>query len=87
MFLAASPSCVAEGAAGTCINKATCTGRSIAGFCPGAAEIQCCIPASLGSCTVSGRTGSCFDRSACVAGTAYAGYCPGATNIQCCIKN
>ncbi|CAF3428422.1 unnamed protein product, partial [Rotaria socialis] len=36
-------SCTANGRAGVCKDKATCTGTAHAGFCPGAANIQCCV--------------------------------------------
>lgn len=39
------PSCTANGKAGECRDKATCTGgTTVAGLCPGAANIQCCVP-------------------------------------------
>jgi predicted chitinase len=37
------PACTANGATGICISTADCNGRSVAGFCKGAANIQCCV--------------------------------------------
>lgn len=36
------PACTANGAAGVCISKSVCKGKPVAGFCKGAADIQCC---------------------------------------------
>ena len=35
--------CSANGKSGVCIAKSTCSGTSVAGQCPGAADIQCCV--------------------------------------------
>jgi len=73
-------SCTVPGVgSGLCVDTSGCGGRSYPGYCPGAANIQCCVSA----CNVSGSAGTCIDKSAC-RGTATAGYCPGAANIQCC---
>jgi len=40
---ATGPACIANGLSGVCISKSACKGRAIAGFCPGAADIQCCV--------------------------------------------
>jgi hypothetical protein len=55
-------------------------GKSEAGHCPGAANIQCC---TYGSCTASGKKGFCQSTSSCT-GTSTPGLCPGASDIQCC---
>jgi sulfatase modifying factor 1 len=42
----AATTCVANGRPGTCLDTAVCAGlgrESIAGFCPGPANIQCCV--------------------------------------------
>lgn len=36
------PACTANGAQGVCIATSACKGRSVPGFCKGAANIQCC---------------------------------------------
>lgn len=33
----------AQGLVGKCVSKSTCSGVSVAGLCPGAANIQCCL--------------------------------------------
>lgn len=40
--------CLANGASGTCLPTAMCGAgsMSVSGFCPGPADIQCCVPAS-----------------------------------------
>ncbi|CAF0898665.1 unnamed protein product [Adineta steineri] len=77
--------CTANNMKGTCKTTTTCTGKSVAGHCPGAANIQCCIPTGS-SCTANGKGGSCVATSAC-AGTSVAGHCPGAASIQCCVAS
>jgi hypothetical protein len=57
---------------------------STPGYCPGAANIECCTPPP--SCDVNGMSGTCIETSACAAmgGTSTPGYCPGAADIECC---
>lgn len=75
----------------------------IAGFCPGSASVQCCVPEvptpppSNGGaerpygagerCNVSGQQGICGTPSDCVGGQRYSGYCPGDSSIQCCVED
>ncbi|CAF4261478.1 unnamed protein product [Rotaria socialis] len=82
-FALAQTACTAKNAKGTCIATSSCSGTSVAGLCPGAANIQCCIPKGT-ACTANGKSGSCIATSSC-AGTSVAGLCPGAANIQCCV--
>ncbi|CAM4870755.1 unnamed protein product [Rotaria socialis] len=82
-FALAQTACTAKNAKGTCIATSSCSGTSVAGLCPGAANIQCCIPKGT-ACTANGKSGSCIAKSSC-AGTSVAGLCPGAANIQCCV--
>ncbi|KAK0560338.1 hypothetical protein OC844_003815 [Tilletia horrida] len=68
-----------NGLVGECIATSSCSsqgGSSAAGFCPGAADIQCC---TYGSCS----SGSCLPTLGC-SGSTQAGLCPGDTEIQCC---
>lgn len=81
----AATSCAVDHLVGSCIDKSTCTGQSVAGRCPGATNIQCCLPTGP-SCSANGKTGVCIDTSAC-SGTSVAGRCPGAANIQCCVSS
>ncbi|KAF9114070.1 hypothetical protein BGX27_000201 [Mortierella sp. AM989] len=78
-----------DGRTGKCAPTGSCSGISIAGLCPGPANIQCCVSGgSTGgsSCTVGdGRTGKCISTSSC-SGTSVPGFCPGASNIQCCVS-
>ncbi|CAF1595492.1 unnamed protein product [Adineta ricciae] len=83
--VSAQTGCTAENARGTCIATSSCSGKSVPGHCPGAANIQCCIPRGSG-CSASGRSGICIATSSC-AGTSVPGHCPGAANIQCCVAN
>ncbi|CAF0979326.1 unnamed protein product [Adineta steineri] len=83
--VSAQTACTANNMKGTCKVTTSCTGKSVAGHCPGAANNQCCIPTGT-SCTANGKSGSCVATSAC-AGTAVAGHCPGAANIQCCVAS
>ena len=75
--------CTAQNAKGTCIATSSCSGTSVAGLCPGAASIQCCIP-SGSVCSANGKSGICISTSSC-AGTSVSGQCPGAASIQCCV--
>ncbi|KAF1808722.1 lysozyme [Eremomyces bilateralis CBS 781.70] len=71
---------ISSGVAGECLATSECSGTSTAGFCPGAANIQCC---TYGSCTSGGAAGLCIPTSGCT-GTSTAGLCPGPAGIQCC---
>ena len=81
----AQTACTAQNAKGTCISTGSCNGKSVPGFCPGAADVQCCIP-SGSSCTANSKSGICIATTSC-AGTSVAGFCPGAANIQCCVAS
>ncbi|CAF0785328.1 unnamed protein product [Adineta steineri] len=83
--VSAQTACTVNHVKGTCKVTTSCTGKSVAGHCPGAANNQCCIPTGT-SCTANGKSGSCVATSAC-AGTAVAGHCPGAASIQCCVAS
>ncbi|UJR37389.1 hypothetical protein I4U23_030094 [Adineta vaga] len=83
--VSAQTACTAENAKGSCIATSSCSGKPVPGRCPGAANIQCCIPRGT-SCNASGRSGICIATSSC-AGTSVSGHCPGAANIQCCVAN
>jgi hypothetical protein len=65
-----------------------CGGTAYPGYCPGAADIQCCVKAgaaTAAACSVPGLgSGSCVPTSQC-SGTPYPGYCPGAADMQCCV--
>ncbi len=87
--------CSVGGASGTCIDTGACAGKggyhSTAGYCPGAANIECCTPdptpPPATACSVDGVEGTCIDTGACAGEGGHhstAGYCPGAANIECC---
>ncbi|EON68222.1 hypothetical protein W97_07480 [Coniosporium apollinis CBS 100218] len=83
VFRRATGCTINSGQKGECVATATCRGaggRSEAGHCPGAADIQCC---TYGACTAGGKAGLCQPSETCT-GTRTAGLCPGAANIQCC---
>jgi hypothetical protein len=93
---ASAPSCSVDGVEGTCIETSACAGKaghhSTAGYCPGAADIECCTanpapapPAT--SCEVEGVEGTCIEKSACAGKAGHVstpGFCPGAADIECC---
>lgn len=76
--------CTVDQLRGKCIDVDDCEGESVSGKCPGASNIQCCVPAG-DDCSANGKDGVCIDKAQC-AGTSVAGKCPGAANIQCCIN-
>ncbi len=81
----AATACTSGNTKGSCVATSACAGRSVPGLCPGAANIQCCIPTGT-ACTANGKSGTCISTAAC-AGTSVAGFCPGAANIRCCVAN
>ena len=89
---AATPTtCKPPGKTGICQKTSvSCAGDYISGYCPGAANIQCCpdvasSPATPTTCKPPGKTGICQSTSTtCSGGDYISGYCPGAANIQCC---
>ncbi|KAE8447053.1 hypothetical protein EG329_011188 [Mollisiaceae sp. DMI_Dod_QoI] len=75
-----------SGQKGECILTSTCSsqgGKSEAGHCPGATDIQCC---TYGTCSANGVGGTCQPTDTC-SGTSTAGHCPGPANIQCCTSS
>ncbi|PMD47166.1 hypothetical protein L207DRAFT_575963 [Hyaloscypha variabilis F] len=69
---------------GTCILTSSCAGTSVPNYCPGAADIECCVR----TCKTPLGSGFCDDTSnACTGGAYVPNYCPGATNIQCCVAS
>ncbi len=77
--------CTAQNARGRCISTSSCSGKSVSGLCPGAANIQCCIPKG-DSCTANGRSGICISTSSCV-GKSVPGLCAGPAHIKCCVAD
>jgi hypothetical protein len=89
-----------SGESGVCTSTSACAssgGSTVAGDCPGPADIQCCTSAGeasgglpdagYGSCTTaSGTSGECVSTSTCSAhgGTSTSDECPGPADIQCC---
>jgi lysozyme len=58
---------------------------STAGYCPGAADVECCTPPP--ACTVAGVSGICVETSVCATLAGHhstAGYCPGPAAEECC---
>jgi len=78
-----SQACTSQNAKGNCVATSACSGKSVPGLCPGAANIQCCIPTGT-ACSPNGRSGICIATSSC-AGDSVPGHCPGAANVQCCV--
>lgn len=75
--------CNVNNVLGVCIDTAQCSGTSTPGFCPGAANIQCCTDPV---CNVPGvGSGTCRQTGAC-GGQNYPGYCAGPTDLQCCVQ-
>ena len=78
--VSSTSSCVAPAGTGFCTATSTCSaggGTSYAGYCAGAADIQCCIA----SCSTPSGSGSCEVTSSC-SGTLYSGYCPGSSDVE-----
>lgn len=77
-------SCSTPDGSGTCVSTSSCGGFSVAGYCPGASNIQCCISKS---CSTSSGSGTCLNTSkGCSGGSFVAGACPGSSDIECCVK-
>jgi hypothetical protein len=51
-------SCSANGKSGSCIDAATCSGTTVSGLCPGAANIKCCVTSDTSSGSSAGLCGS-----------------------------
>lgn len=68
-------------------NTTSCGSYYISGYCPGGANIQCCI-SSIVKCYPPAGTGECHNRSGgnnySCSGPWSAGYCPGPSDVQCC---
>lgn len=77
-------SCTTPYGSGTCVDTASCGGFSVAGYCSGSANIQCCITTS---CSTPAGTGTCKENTKSCSGTYYGGYCPGPSNVQCCVAS
>ena len=94
-FITASPTdpsvifaraaCSTPYGSGTCVDTSSCTtgGFNIAGYCPGPANIQCCISKT---CTTSSGSGNCMNTADTCSGAFVAGACPGPSTVQCCTK-
>ncbi len=81
--------CDVAGVAGTCIVTTTCASMtgytSTPGYCPGAADVECCTPPP--ACDVAGVAGVCIQTTACATlpgHTSTPGYCPGSATEECC---
>jgi hypothetical protein len=82
-------SCTVDGVAGDCILTSACAAKaghaSTPGYCPGAADIECCTAPP--SCKVNGVAGLCMETSACARLAGHhstPGYCPGGATEECC---
>lgn len=87
-------SCSVGGKNGICQNKNTtpCSGGTYhAGYCPGPANIQCCVKSSSSGggvgqpCTAGGKSGICQKTTTACTGTYSKGNCTG-TSVECCLK-
>jgi hypothetical protein len=77
-------SCSTPDGAGTCMSTSSCSGFAVAGHCPGAANIQCCVEKT---CSTPSGSGNCKNTGhGCSGGSFIAGHCPGASDIQCCVQ-
>lgn len=89
---------ISQSGSGFCESTSSCGGFSVAGYCPGASNIQCCVSKTCStpvrsstfryyiSSNVFSQSGSgtCKSTSSC-SGTSVAGYCPGSSSVQCCV--
>lgn len=73
--------CSTPDGSGTCLATSSCTtgGFHVAGYCPGAANIQCCVEKT---CTTSSGSGMCMNTQNTCSGKFVAGACPGPSDIQ-----
>jgi hypothetical protein len=77
-------SCTTPDGSGTCMSTSSCSGFSVPGYCPGAADIQCCVSKS---CSTPSGSGTCKNTgNGCSGGSFVAGYCPGPSTVECCVK-
>lgn len=79
--------CTTPVGSGHCHLTSTCAREnkiSVPGYCPGAADIQCCI---MQTCHTPSGSGSCISKSSCSSESKVSvpGYCPGSSDIECCI--
>lgn len=80
--LDARGTCTTPNGSGTCIKTSSCTsqGFNMAGHCPGATNIQCCVKKT---CSTSKGSGICVNTSdGCGGGSLVSGHCPGDSSIQ-----
>eukprot|EP01034_Spumella_vulgaris_P033339 gene33339-41139_t len=66
-------------------------GKSVAGYCAGPSDMQCCVKQLCGyeaSCSAGGYSGACVSVSGgcCSSGITTSGLCPGSSDIKCCTK-
>jgi len=71
------------------VGRYSCSGFDeypVAGYCPGPANIQCCIKARSAKCEQNYRYGRCVETVFCnySGGTTVSGICPGPANMKCC---
>ncbi|KAH7099403.1 hypothetical protein BKA62DRAFT_311376 [Auriculariales sp. MPI-PUGE-AT-0066] len=84
--IAARASCSTPLGSGTCVKTSSCTstGFNVAGYCPGAANVQCCIKKT---CKTSQGSGLCLNTGdGCSGGSFFSGACPGPSSVKCCVK-
>ena len=78
-------SCTTPEGKGTCASTSSCTGFSVAGYCPGPSDFQCCISKS---CSTPSGSGSCKNTgNGCSGGSFISNYCPGPSDVECCVKD
>ena len=73
--------CSTPDGAGTCLATSSCTtgGFHVAGYCPGSADIQCCVEKT---CTTASGSGMCMNAQNTCSGSFVAGACPGPSDVQ-----
>lgn len=75
---------------GVCLTTSSCSslgGKSYAGHCPGASNIQCCVSPKCGPAGTFKVTGFCANDLGCANfygydGDSYSGLCPGPSNYK-----
>lgn len=78
-------SCSTPDGSGTCEATTSCTTFSVAGYCSGASNIQCCVQKS---CSTGSGSGTCKSTSnGCSGGTFVGGACPGPSTVECCVPS
>ena len=81
-----TPSCSTPSGSGVCMATTQCSGTTVAGYCAGPSDLQCCISSSTSCSTLIG-SGTCTSESSCASsgGVSVPEDCPDSSDNQCCV--